>query len=138
MALWLRLLSLHIEEPSDWTIGSLHHEIRNQWLLASGVPFGGCIPVCLDKFCETKEGQAIILSAVDSLVGQLLRSPATLNQDALNLIGRDPYVGINIETVRLIEIGLAFRDLILGDFRGDVTDRSFMPGSLRNSPYDLS
>ncbi|HEY4262229.1 MAG TPA: hypothetical protein VGM98_18825 [Schlesneria sp.] len=73
LALWLRLLALQIpESPNDQALG---YRIRKDWLLASGVYFGGCVPHSLDDAAETDEGRAIVRGAITSLMLRLGKAP---------------------------------------------------------------
>ena len=70
LEVWLRLLALHLPEPTD----SGEHQatlIRNQWLLASRGYFGGCVPHGMEDACATQEGRAVIRRAIDSLLAAL-------------------------------------------------------------------
>jgi len=128
LELWLRLLSLHIEDPSDDT--PLASRIRDNWLLASRGYFGGCIPHKLEETLSTADGRAIALRAIDSVKAALEAGPALLDHGTLNLLGF--YEGNfvrGVESSRLIEVANAFKDLIERRIECDVTSTAFMPGS---------
>jgi hypothetical protein len=128
LELWLRLLALHIEDPSDES--PLTRQIRDSWLLASRGYFMGCIPDNLEEFVSTPEGRATVLQAISSLKVALESGPKLLDHQTLNLLG---FVGGSfvrgIESARLKQVADAFVDLIEGRIESDVTSTTFMPGS---------
>lgn len=128
LELWLRLLALHIEDPSDGS--PLTRRIRDSWLLASRGYFGGCIPDDLAEFISTSDGRAIVLRAISSLRSALENGPELLDPGTLNLLGFDGvrYAG-GFESARLVQVANAFIDLIEGRIDCDVTSTAFMPGS---------
>ena len=128
LELWLRLLALHVEDPSDDS--PLARRIRDSWLLASRGYFGGCIPDDLEEFVSTPEGRSIVLRAIDSLKTALENGPELLDHDTLNLLGFDGVrYGSGFESARLIQVATAFVGLIEGRVDCDVTSTAFMPGS---------
>ena len=127
LELWLRLLALHIEDDEE---GSTGHRIRDQWLLASRGFFGGFIPHNLEGAVSTDDGRAIVLAAIESLQQALRKGPAELDQGTLNLIGfKHPVFAQDCESVRLLEVGEAFKALIAGEINSDASSTEFMPGS---------
>jgi hypothetical protein len=74
LELWLRLLALHLPEPTDNGEHTATFEIRNRWLLASRFYFGGCTPHHMEDACSTPEGRAVVRYAIDSLMTTLLES----------------------------------------------------------------
>ena len=56
LELWLRLASLHIEDPQE--SGGVAAKIRDQWLLASRGCFNGCVPIDFGDDIGTAEGKA--------------------------------------------------------------------------------
>ncbi len=128
LELWLRLLALHIEEPTGER--SPAREIRDRWLLASRGYFNGCVPVGLDDAVSTPEGRAIVVAAIESLLRAVKKAPARLDHHTLNLLGFEGgEFAENLESERLIEIGEAFLALIAGDIHSDATSTEFMQGS---------
>ena len=128
LELWLRLLALHIEEPTDE--GSPARKLRDGWMLASRGYFNGCIPVDLDEAVSTPDGRAIVVAAIESLMRAVKKAPAKLDHHTLNLLGIEggEFTG-DLEAERLIEIGEAFLALIAGEIHDDATSTAFMPGS---------
>jgi hypothetical protein len=135
LELWLRLLALHVPEPSDVDSEGVHqlsHQIRNQWLLASKGFFNGCVPSDMRGAVATKEGKAIVRSAIESLRKSLVDAPPKLDKNVLNLLGFDQSAGIwtgDFETHRLIETANAFLELLDGRIANTARDTSRMPGS---------
>jgi hypothetical protein len=128
LELWLRLLALHIEEPTEQE--SPTRKIRDQWLLASRGYFNGCVPVNLDDAISTTEGRALVVAAIESLLRVVKKAPAKLDHHTLNLLGFESgEFTRDIESEWLIEIGEAFLALIAGEIQSDATSREFMPGS---------
>jgi hypothetical protein len=129
LELWLRLLALHIPEPT--TDDETSYRIRNQWLLASRYNFVGCVPHCLDIdiAISTPVGRAIVLAAIDSLMDRLAKAPPSLNGPTLDLLGCDGAFQNSFEARRLIDVGNAFRDLLAGRITCTVESTDFMPGS---------
>ena len=128
LELWLRLLSLHAEDPSDDS--PLVVRIRDNWLLASRGYFVGCIPHRLEETVSTAEGRSHVLHAVTSLKSALEAGPALLDHGTLNLLGFCGGTFVrDVESSRLIEVANAFIDLMEGRIECDVTSRTFMPGS---------
>ena len=130
LELWLRLLALHIEEPTLTDATSLGRKIRDQWLLASRGFFMGCIPVNLDEAVSTPESRALVVAAIESLICAAKKAPAGLDYHTLNLLGFvNGEFTRNFESERLVEIGEAFLALIAGEIHSDATSTEFMPGS---------
>jgi hypothetical protein len=126
LELWLRLLALHVEDPVE--PGSLATKIRDQWLLASRGFFNGCVPEGLEEAVSTPEGDALVRTAIRSLLEALDVAPSHLNKDVLNLLGIDGNFTADMETRRLIEVGRAYLDLLDGKITAGASDASFMPG----------
>jgi len=127
LELWMRLVALHIEEPTK--DDSVIRPIRDQWLLGSRGYFNGCIPIDLDDDVSTDTGRKIITDAITKVLKNLQGSPDILNKDVLNLLGIDSgSFGRDIETWRLVEVGEAFLDLIDGKITGTAESTEFMPG----------
>jgi hypothetical protein len=127
LELWLRLLALHISEPTD--LNTVAHKIRNQWLLASRGYFGGHVPHDLHNAISTLDGREIVNRAIDSLMSSLATAPPELNGATLNLLGMEGHFQNTITTQRLIDVGNAFRDLLAGNITCTVESTEFMPGS---------
>jgi hypothetical protein len=133
LELWLRLLALHLPEPTNTGEHQATLEIRNKWLLASRGYFGGCVPHAMEEACATPAGRAVILKAIGSLLAALKQSNAPLDADTLNLLGNEGRVLTKpIERKWVEEIGHAFLDLIDGKISGDPSSTEIMPGS---KPY---
>jgi hypothetical protein len=127
LELWLRLLALHVPEPTENHF--LAYEIRNQWLLASRYCFNGCVPHGLEDATATVEGRGIVRAAIDSLMRRLENAPTILDANTLNLLGFEQSFTEPFETSRLIEIGRAFIELLDGKITCTVRSTDFMPGS---------
>ncbi|MCG8347770.1 MAG: hypothetical protein MI924_08330 [Chloroflexales bacterium] len=110
LELWMRLVALHIEEPTE--DDSQTRRIRDQWLIASRGYFNGCIPIDLNDDVSTEKGKQIIIDTINSVLNGLRQAPEALNKDVLNLLGITGAFIQDIETWRLIEVGEAFLDLI--------------------------
>jgi len=140
LELWLRLLSLHIEDPNDLDSTdeqSLKTEIRSNWLLQSRGYFTGCVSVDLDNYIKSSEGIKIIKDAISSLMEALSRSPDMLSGELINLLGIDGSYRHDIETWRLMEVGYAFIDLIDGKLHNKSNNSDFMPGCGDRKHYDI-
>src|SRR4051794_15558123 len=98
LELWLRLASLHIEDPTE--SGSLATKIRDQWLLASRGYFNGCVPVAIGEHIATPEGKQLLRGAIQSLQKSLKAAPGKIGCEALNLLGMDGRVEGDVETWR--------------------------------------
>ena len=72
LELWLRLLSLHLPEPTsqDRTTSRLL-PIRDRWLLASRGYFNGCVPVDLAEAVGDAEGRQVVVEGIRSLLDAL-------------------------------------------------------------------
>jgi hypothetical protein len=129
LELWLRLLALHLDDPSPAETSPVPG-IRDQWLLASRGYFNGCVPHGLEDALATREGNTAVRDAIQSLMRALSAAPDHISKDALNLLGFSggPFEA-DIETRRLREIGQAFLDLLDGKIQSGPADTSFMPGS---------
>lgn len=127
LELWLRLLSLHIPEPTS--NHDTHYRIRNQWLLASRGCSGGHVPHDLSNAVSTPEGRQIVMDAIVSLMDALAEAPPVLNGPTLDLLGIDGTFQDGLETRRLTEVGSAFKDLLAGRITCTVESTDFMPGS---------
>ncbi len=135
LELWLRLLALHLPEPTDNGEHQATLKIRNQWLLASRGYFGGCVPHDMEDACAMQEGRAVIRIAIDSLLTALRGAPTSLDSDTLNLLGIEGLQFAPIERKWLQEIGQAFLDLLDGKITGFASSTEVMPGS---KPYERS
>ncbi|MFN3160969.1 MAG: hypothetical protein ACE37I_16755 [Rubinisphaera brasiliensis] len=127
LELWLRLLALHIPEPTSDL--EMVYKIRNSWLLASRGCFQGCVPHDLSQATATPVGLQVVKEAISSLMDALADAPALLNGPTLNLLGIDGAFHGEFETARLIEVGRAFEDLLAGKLTCTVESTDWMPGS---------
>src|SRR2546423_5830645 len=87
LELWLRLLALHLPEPTNDGEHQATLKIRNQWLLASRGYFGGCVPHGMEDACATEAGRNVVRMAIDSLLAALDRAPTPLDANTLDLLG---------------------------------------------------
>ena len=74
LEVWLRLLALHLPEPTDSGEHQATIAIRNQWLLASRGYFIGCVPHGMEEACATQEGRNVVRTAIDSFLAALYRT----------------------------------------------------------------
>lgn len=138
LALWLRLLALHLPEPTETAPlfeTELTLRIRNRWLLASQFLSGGCVPHGLADACATKEGRALVRVAIDSLLKALGDAPTPLDPQTLNLLGVEGLGVIGsppLDRRSLREIGQAFLDLLDARVTCTACSTDVMPGS---KPY---
>ena len=132
LELWLRLLALHLPEPTDKGEHTATFEIRNRWLLASRFYFGGCTPHHMEEACSTPKGRAAVRYAIDSLMKTLLESDTKLQADTLNLLGIEGCKYVDLDRDYLIDIGYAFIDLLEERIAGTASSTDVMPGS---KPY---
>ena len=134
LELWLRLLSLHLPEPTDGGEHRATTAIRNQWLLASRGYFQGHVPHGLEDACSTPEGCAVIRDAIRSVMASLCESTKPLDPDTLNLLGIEGTFQKEFDRKWLLEVGHAFLDLLDGKVGSNVTTTDIMPGSVPYSP----
>lgn len=87
LQLVLRLLVLHVPEPPPGEEGAESRAIRDQWLLASGVAFTGCVPHELDTISTSANGLLIIRGALKSLSAAMSDMPAELPGPLFSLLG---------------------------------------------------
>jgi hypothetical protein len=132
LELWLRLLALHLPEPTNSGEHQATLNIRNQWLLASRGYFGGCVPHGMENACATQAGRDVVRIAIDSLLAALERATTPLDSDTLDLLGVEGVRFAPIERKRLQEIGHAFLDLLDGQITCTASSTDVMPGS---KPY---
>lgn len=136
LQLWLRLLALHLPEPTDSGEHKATPDIRDQWLLASRFNFIGCVPHGLEKACATSEGRVVIQIAIQSLTSLLNDAAKPLDSDTLNLLGIEGSQFIApVERKWLLDIGHAFCDLLDGKITCKSSQTDIMPGS---KPYKRS
>ena len=132
LTLWLRLLALHLPEPNNLGEHAATPEIRNRWLLASAVYFGGCVPHEMEFAAATPERQSVVRKAIDSLLAVLDQSDTPLNADTVNLLGIEGRGFFDIDRAHLKDIGCAFLDLLDGHVESTARTTEVMPGS---KPY---
>lgn len=130
--LWLRLLALHLPEPTLDGQFAATTRIRDQWLLASKGYFGGCVPHGLEDACSTEAGRAVVRHAIDSLLSALAGVKAPLHAETLNLLGIDWRFKADVSASSLVDVGHAFLDLLDGKVTADASSTEVMPGS---KPY---
>lgn len=135
LEIWLRLLALHMPEPTDGGEHQATLEIRNQWLLASRGYFVGCVPHGMEEACATPEGRAVIRSGINSLLAALQKGSTALDAGTLDLLGIEGIQFAPIERRWLQEIGQAFIDLLDGKITCTASSTDVMPGS---KPYKSS
>jgi hypothetical protein len=136
LEIWLRLLALHLPEPTDSGEHKATLKIRNQWLLASRGYFGGCVPHGMEEACATQEGKAVVCIAIDSLLAALQDTKNPLDSDTLNLLSIEGgQFTAPIERKWLQDIGHALLDLLEGRIIGTASSAEVMPGS---HPYKRS
>jgi hypothetical protein len=133
LSLFLRLLALHIPEPDNNDSPAKHSivkRIRDQWLLASKIDFGGCVPDGLDDAFATDDGRAAVIAATDSLMNALKGVAHVIDRDALNLLGMEggPWHH-HFPTSSLIKTAHAFHDLYAGRVRTTASDSTFVPAA---------
>jgi hypothetical protein len=87
LSLWLRLLALHLPEPNKLGEHTATPDIRNRWLLASAVYFGGCVPHEMEFAAATPARQIAVRKAIDSLMAVLDKSDPPLTADTINVLG---------------------------------------------------
>lgn len=133
LELWLRLLSLHLPEPTDGGENSATPEIRNKWLLASRGYFNGCVPHEMEFACSTPERMHVVRAAIASLMAKLSESDSVLEAGTLNLLGNEGCTYFALGRDRLRDIGYAFTDLLEGRIKDTARSTDVMPGS---KPYD--
>jgi len=133
LELWLRLLALHLPEPTNDGEHQTTLAIRNQWLLASRGYFTGCVPHGMEDACSTHEGKAVVRSAIDALLAALQRTKLPLAADTLNLLGIEAQFSDPIEREWLEDVAYAFLDLLDGKVSCDASSTDVMPGS---KPYE--
>jgi hypothetical protein len=133
LELWLRLLALHLPEPTDSGKHQATIKIRNQWLLASRGYFNGCVPHGMEDACATSEGRNVVRIAIESLLAALQQSKTLLDAATLNLVGIEGGRFIApIERKWLEDIAHAFLDLLDGKVSCVPSSTEVMPGS---KPY---
>ena len=132
LELWLRLLALHLPEPTGDGEHQASLTIRNKWLLASRGYFMGCIPHGMNGLSATEAGRAVVRLAIASLLDTLQTSENPLDADTLNLLGIAGTFTKPIERQWLREIGWAFLDLLDGKITDTAASADIMPGSF---PY---
>ncbi|MCA9617381.1 MAG: hypothetical protein KC731_00070 [Myxococcales bacterium] len=132
LEVWLRLLALHLPEPTD--AGEYTHtpRIRGQWLLASLGHFMGWVPHGMEDACATEDGKATVRLAITSLLHALGQSEAPVDANTLNLLGIDRQFTTPIERRWLRDIGHAFLDLLDNKIAQVASSTEVMPGS---KPY---
>ena len=135
LEIWLRLLALHLPEPTDSGEHRATLEIRNQWLLASRGYFRGCVPHRMEDACATPEGRAVIRDAIDSLLAALHKGTAPLDAGTLDLLGIEGIPFASVERRWIQEIGQAFIDLLDGRIIATAASTDVMPGS---KPYSAT
>jgi hypothetical protein len=132
LELWLRLLALHLPEPTDAGENSSTPEIRDRWLLASRGYFNGRVPHDMEFACATPERMEVVRAAIRSLMANLDKSDSVLSADTLNLLGNDGYNYFDLDRSRLRDIGFASIDLLDGRINQTARSTDVMPGS---KPY---
>jgi hypothetical protein len=132
LELWLRLLALHLPEPTDEGKFYATTAIRNRWLLASRGYFGGCVPHGMEEACSTSEGRTVVRMAIESLLSELQRASTPLDASTLDLLGVEGIQVASIERRWLKEIAHAFIDLLDGKITCTAASTEVMPGS---KPY---
>jgi hypothetical protein len=133
LEVWLRLLALHLPEPTDSGEHQATLEIRNQWLLASRGYFIGCVPHGMEDACATPAGRAVVRVAIDSLLAELQQAATPLDSDTLNLLGNEGTRFAAIERKWLQDVGHAFLDLLDDKILCGPTSTEIMPGT---KPYE--
>ena len=128
LELWLRLLALHLPEPTDQGDFQSTRDIRDRWLLASRGYFTGCVPHGLEEACATASGTHVVRLAITSLVAALERSEAPLDADTLNLLGiENGEFTTGIERGPLRDVAQAFVDLLDGRITSTAASNRVVP-----------
>ena len=131
LQLWLRLLALHIAEPTQEE--RLAAEIRDEWLLASRHGFVGCVPHGLEEATATPEGLELVKRAVASLSDALKFMSVSLAFQTLNLMCFSVEWGADVEVDDLRDVAVAFDDLLNFKVESTVSTRRPYPGSRNRS-----
>lgn len=125
LELWLRLLALQLNSPSDAAIA-----YQRYWMTASCGAFNGCVPDHLNEIDDFADGREVVRRAIHDLLEILSRSDAPWNADTLDLLGMNGYEGV--ERNALKEVAFAFLDLLDGRITRTLTAEEAMPGT---KPY---
>ena len=104
LQLLLRLLALHIPEPLPGPEGEDIRAIRDQWLLASGILFIGCVPHDLEEIVMTHSGLSLARSALTSLTLALKGMPKRLPGQLFSLLGMEEPGSVDISTDQLLAV----------------------------------
>jgi len=133
LELWLRFLALHLEEPDPGVSDHPVYAIRNRWMLASKIHFGGCSPLSLATDCADPVGKAAVIAAIHALMDELRRDPGDLDARTLNLLGLEGGHSVGgFPSANLLEVGDAFLRLIAGEITTTAGDPALMPGNIRS------
>ena len=135
LELWLRLLALHLPEPTNDGDHTATPEIRNKWLLASRGYFNGDVPHEMEFACATPERLSLVRMAIKSLMSNIEKTDSDLDGDTLNLLGNEGCKYSDLARDRLLDIGFAFTDLLDGRIDNTAHSTEIMPGSI---PYTRS
>ena len=94
----LRLLALHIPEPAPGAEGDDSRDVRDRWLLASGVSFPGCVPHDLEVIAMAGTGLSVARSALISLTSALDDMSPRLPGQLFSLLGMGEPIGKDLST----------------------------------------
>ena len=98
LQLLLRLLALHIPEPPPGAALDDSRDVRDRWLLASGVSFPGCVPHDLEVIAMTRTGLSVARSALISLTSALDDMSPRLSGQLFSLLGMGEPIGKDLST----------------------------------------
>jgi hypothetical protein len=131
---WLRVVALHMGEDV-YEAGWLH-DLRDHWLLMSGVYFGGCIAPSLDKFLTAPERVSIILGASERAIRNLRAFGAYVPATFLNALGfADPF-GLDLPIEWFNRIAACFTALLRGELATDASTSPTLPATRKGERWD--
>ncbi|WP_042249967.1 hypothetical protein [Paracoccus sp. PAMC 22219] len=115
LQLLLRLLALHLPEPWPGSEGKDSRTIRDQWLLASAIPFTGCVRHDLETIGTAPAGLSLTRSALTSLISALDGRPPMLPGQLFSLLGMGDAGSVDIRTEDLISTAVEIQTLLDDD-----------------------
>lgn len=98
LQLLLRLMALHVPEPAPGAERGDSRAIRDQWLLASALPFTGCVPHDPEAIAMTRDGLFVARSALTSLILALDGMPPRVSGELFSLLGMGEPGAVDIRT----------------------------------------
>jgi hypothetical protein len=131
---WLRVVALNMGEEvykEGW-----QHDLRDHWLLMSGIGGGGCVWPSLDEFLTDEDQVAVILRASECAIQRLRAFGAFVPAAFLNALGFEYPFDADLPIEWFNRIADCLSALLRGTLATDASNSPTLPATRHGQPCD--